>query len=244
MIRDPRINIAAFAALIVAALFAMRSTGALLLLFGYVSLVAVGFGGGVRGWLGDLRRLVPFFVIIVILNGLAVPGEAALSVFGRRVLSVEGVRAGAFFSVRLAVMALALLALVRTTPADAFARGVHALLRPVAPRLARSAAMHGFLAMSFVPLFADEFRRIRVAQSFRGATMGGGFRSRALSVRALVVPLIISAIRRSEQLALVVELRDIRDRMARSMGLASPRPAAVSFGIITLAVIVAAFSVG
>jgi energy-coupling factor transporter transmembrane protein EcfT len=110
--------------------------------------------------------------------------------------------------------------------------------------MAEGAAMHGFLAMSFVPLFTDEFRRVRVAQSFRGASLGGGFRSRVHSVRALIVPLIISAIRRSEQLALVVELRGIRERMARSMGLAAPGPAAVSFALVTLAVIVAAFTAG
>jgi len=157
---------------------------------------------------------------------------------------VEGIRAGAFFGVRLAVMVLALAALVRTTPADAFARGVHALLRPLSPAMADAAAMHGFLAMSFVPLFSDEFRRIRIAQSFRGASLARGVRSRVLSVRTLVIPLIISAIRRSEQLALVVELRGIRTRVSRGMRLPRPRGAAVSFGLLTLAVIVAAFVSG
>lgn len=244
MTRDPRINIGAFVALILASLFALRSAGALVVLFVYVSLVAVVLGGGVRTWLADLRRLSPLFGIIVLLNALAVPGRPALSVFGWNLLSIEGLRDGVFFALRLAVMVLALSSLVRTTPADAFARGIHALLRPFSPGMADSAAMHGFLAMSFVPLFADEFRRIRIAQSFRGASLARGFRSRVHSVRTLVVPLIISAIRRSGQLALVVELRDIRARVSRGMRLPAPRGAALSFGLVTLAVIVAAFAAG
>lgn len=240
---DPRVAIVSLSVVVVAALVGpshLRSMSALLV---YVAVVTVALGGGV-GRLGVVaKRLAPFFVIIIALNGLAVTGEA-VTVFGRRVVSREGVIAGVFFSSRLAVMALAAAALVRMAPPERFALGAHALARPFSPRLARSAAFHGFLAMSFVPLFAGELERIRVAQSFRGASLGGGLRRRLDSVRLIVVPLLLSAIYRSGQLAMVVELRDIRRRFGRGVALAPPRASDLVFLASTLIVVVAAFLLG
>jgi len=241
---DPRIAIITAVALIAAALAGPRSIGAMTALMFYSILVTIVLAGGIPAVMAALRRLVPFVIIILVLNGLAVPGEAALAVFGRRLLSVEGLEAGAFFAVRLAVMALALTALIRMAPPEQFARGVHALIRPLSPGVARSAAFHGFLAMSFVPFFAGEFERIRMAQSFRGGSFTGGFVRRIESVRLVVVPLLLSAIHRSGQLATVVELRDIRTRIGRSLKLASPRSVDFAFLALTLAVILGALRLG
>ena len=94
--------------------------------------------------------------------------------------------------------------------------------------------------MSFVPLFGDEFHRIRHAQSFRGGGLQGGFRDRVDAVRLIVVPLLLSAIRRSEQLAMVVELRGLRVRLASANEFGRPRAGDYAFALATGAVITAA----
>jgi len=171
--------------------------------------------GGVGALGGVGRRLVPLVLLVVVLNGVVAAGEPVVSLAGRKVLSRDGLLAGVFFALRLSAMVLALAALVAAAPPEAIARALHSFLRPVSGRLAEAVAFHGFIASSFVPLFRREFERVRLAQSFRGADMGGGPLRRARAARALVVPLLLSAIRRAEQLALVLELRGLRARIAR-----------------------------
>jgi len=200
--------------LVAAALLAPRSIAAM----GTVAALAALFcaaAGGAGVLLPVARRVVPLFVLVVVLNGAVAPGAAAVTVAGREILSREGLLAGVFFGLRLVAMVLALAALVAAAPPEAIARALHRFLRPFSARLAEAVAFHGFIASSFVPLFAREFERVRLAQSFRGADLGGGPLRRARAARALVVPLVLSAIRRSEQLALVVELRGLRARIAR-----------------------------
>jgi len=227
-------------AVIVAALFGVGATASMVLLFLWVVIVNLVLAGGIRELASHLRRLVPFVAIIVLLNGLAVPGVPAVSVSGYRVLSVEGLVAGVFFAIRLAVMFLALAALLRMVAPEALARATALLVRPFSTRAAGAISFHTFLAMSFVPLFGDEFRRIRHAQSFRGGGMRGGFRDRVDGVRLIIIPLLLSAIRRSEQLAMVVELRGLRERLARANTLGRPRAADYAFALATAAVITAA----
>ena len=82
--------------------------------------------------------------------------------------------------------------------------------------------------------------RIRQAQSFRGANMKtGGIARRATTARALIVPLVLSAIHRSGQLAAVVELRGLRDRVGTALPAGRPGVADVVFVSATAVVLAA-----
>lgn len=75
--------------------------------------------------------------------------------------------------------------------------------------------------------------------------MKGGFRERIGAVRLIIVPLLLSAIRRSEQLAMVVELRGLRARLGRAGSFSPLRAADYAFAFTTVTVIAAAvFAVG
>jgi energy-coupling factor transport system permease protein len=90
--------------------------------------------------------------------------------------------------------------------------------------------------MGFVPLFVDEIQRVRVAQSFRGGNLRGGMLQRAGSLRMWLVPVLMSAVRRSGELALAVELRDTRHRLVDSI----PAPRARAIDIAWLVLVIAA----
>lgn len=236
---DARFGTAAFVAICATALFALSSMQAMTALLAYVVILCFGVGVGIRTLGRHVLRLVPVVAAIVVLNGALLPGDGLVSVAGRTLLTKAGVAAGCFFTLRLLVLYVASVAFLAATPPVEFARGVYSTLRPVSARLANRAAFFGFLVLSFVPLFADEFDRIRLAQSFRGADFSGGLVRRSAAVRALVVPLVLSAIHRSGQLAAVVELRGLRDR--GGVALPSTRPGAVdiAFAATTAAVLVA-----
>src|SRR6188508_906729 len=108
--------------------------------------------------------------------------------------------------------------------------------RRVSPALASRVAFFMFLSIGFVPLFADEIQRVRVAQSFRGGELKGSMLRRAGALRMWLVPVLMSAVRRSGELALAVELRDIRHRLVASI----PPPRMRIVDLVWLLLVVAA----
>jgi energy-coupling factor transport system permease protein len=187
--------------------------------------------------------VAPFALVIVALNAVLVPGEPMVTLGGHRVASREGFHDGIFFALRLAVMLMAVSVLIAGTAPESLAAGVHDLVRRVSPRAARRVALFVFLSMGFVPLFVDEIARIRMAQSFRGGDFSGGVLRRAGSVRAWLVPLVMSAVHRSGQLALAVELRQIPSRLVRTIEVPRTRAAdAVLLLAATVLVIAASWS--
>ncbi len=165
----------------------------------------------------SLRRVAPFAALIVLVNAVFGPGAPVVSIGEVRILSDRGLANGVFFALRLSVMLMSASLLLAAVTPEALARGLHDTARRFSRRAAGHLALFVFLAMGFVPLVADELQRIRLAQSFRaggeGAFSGGGFRRRAEAVRAAMVPLIVSAVHRSGELAMAVELRDVRHRL-------------------------------
>lgn len=238
---DPRATIVWLGAALAVALLVPLSVPALLALNIYL-FALLGISPDGSGALGRVvRRLLVLCALVITFNGVAVRGgEPALQVMGWTLFSQVGLRNGLYFALRLSAMIVGLAALLAHTPPAAMARGVSALLSPFSEKLAHRLAFYGFMTAGFVPLFIDEFERIRVAQSFRGGTLRGGMRDRAASARMILIPLILSCIHRSEQLAAVVELRGLKDRIGRARTSRGLGGSDVVFMLLTLVVLVSA----
>ena len=239
--RDPRFLIGAFV-LIAAVSFMVPTSVGLLLLLAYV-LALYGLAKlPVRALGGTLKTLAFFAVLIIGVNAYFVQGEAIPGTFGY--LSWEGVRSGAYYTLRVAVLLLSVLVFLAAASQETIARGVSALLTPVAPNAARRIAMYGFLSFGFLPLFADEIERIRVAQRFRGGSIEGGLWAKLRGVRLLLVPLLVSAIHRSGQLAMAVEIRNIRSSIDELLEVPAPTFRDYTFAGVTVVVLTFSFLVG
>lgn len=236
--RDPRFLIVGFALIIVSA-FVVPSTWGLLVVCLYVVALHRLAGLPSRSLAGAARIVGPFILIIVVVNAVLVEGEPFTPSI--RFISRRGVASGLHGGVRVLVLYSAAAVFLGLTSAEDFAKGVSSLVRPLSPALARRSAMYGFLSFGFLPLFVDELRRIVVAQRFRGAEIDRGFLNRLIGVRLLVVPLVVSAIHRSDQLAASVELRDVRTKIARILVVERASRTDYLFLIVTLAVLVGAF---
>jgi energy-coupling factor transport system permease protein len=237
---DPRALLIGALLVIVAAMTSVRTLPAMCVLFLFVVMWHAAAVARPARTLRDLRRILPFALLIVAINAVVVPGDPLLVLGGRRVVSAQGLHDGLFFALRLGVMLMAVSLLLASTTAEEMARGIHDFVRPLSPRLAGRAAFFAFLSLGFAPLFVDEIRRVRIAQSFRGADMKGGMLRRAGSVRAWLIPVLVSAVRRSGQLALAVELRDVRARLVQSMPPSRVRAVDVAWLVLVLAVTIAA----
>lgn len=183
------------------------------------------------------RHMALFVLLILLINAVLIAGTP---LFGMSFLSEEGVVRGVYYSLRVVVLYFTVWLFVSVTNQESVATGLAALVRPFNADLARRVGLHGFLTIGFIPLFRDEVTRIRVAQRFRGGGLDGGFVHRAAGARALLVPLLVSAIRRSEQLAMAVQVRGIESTIERVLVIGRPGLLDLAFAVVTLAVLVVA----
>jgi energy-coupling factor transporter transmembrane protein EcfT len=235
---DPRALLFSVLLVVVASVVLVRTLPAMLGLFAFVMIWYAAVARRPASIFALLRRVVPFAAVILVLNALLVPGDALFRIAGHRILSVQGTHDGVFFALRLGVMLMSVSLLLAATDPESLARGVHDVLRRISPALASRVAFFTFLSMGFVPLFVDEIQRVRVAQSFRGGDLKGGMFHRAGSLRMWLVPVLMSAVRRSGALALAVELRDTRHRLVDSIPAPRVRTIDIVWLVLVMAVVV------
>jgi len=209
---DPRLAIAAAVLLMAAAFLTRRTDGQACLLIYLLGLHLLA-GRSPRLIWKQLGRIMMFALLAVVVNALLVKGEPLMRIWGREVMSREGLTRGIYFFLQILVLYLTVVLFLTTTTREDVARGMCALIKPVAPGSAGKFALYAFLSIGFLPLFASEFERISLVQRFRGGGFEGGLMKKIRGVRLLLVPLILSAIHRSSQLAMVVELRGLKQRL-------------------------------
>jgi energy-coupling factor transporter transmembrane protein EcfT len=229
-----------FSLVVLVTLFGLRSGVSLALLSVYLLVLFFLAGGKPTELQTHARRLSWLGGAIIVLNGVFVRGEPMVSIGGTTLLSLQGVLSGGFFALRHVVLYLSMVVLLLMTPPVAFARALFRLCGPFSRRLAGRVALFGFLTLSFLPLFAEEIERVRTAQSFRGASLDRGWLRRLRAARALIVPLVLSALYRSAQLAAVVELRGLKNRIGEAVtlervGVRDLVHAAVAIGVLSAA---------
>lgn len=213
---DPRVKLLAGLLLIVA----VTATSSLVGLTLALALVVAGFvvaGVPVRYALSGVKPMVPFLVLLALLQMLAIPqNDLNTTVLWRWTvitLTARDFVAAALLLLKFAVMVWGLSLLSFTTTTTELTHGTEHLLRPL-QRIglpAHEFALMVNIALRFVPLLATETERLMKAQASRGADFGGGrrlnFVQRMRKLLPLLVPLILSSLRRAEDLILAMEAR-------------------------------------
>lgn len=170
-------------------------------------------------WLADLPfalvlRNVRAFVWLLLITFAAhawfTPGEPveadALAWLG---ITREGLLQGLLFTVRVVAILLVAAVLTLTTAPIELADGLEALLKPFT-RIrvpAHELAMIMVIALRFVPTLVEETDRLQKAQMARGADFTGHLARRARKMMSLLIPLMVSAFRRADDLAVAMEAR-------------------------------------
>lgn len=238
VIGDPRFLIILFAIIVVVTFIIDGVPGLSVILLYVVALHALN-GTATRMIAGMVKKVLPFVVLIITINAYLVDGTAFAFPFS--IFSREGFVAGVYYSMRVTILYLSTILIASMSSQEALASGLASLVKPFSRRLARRVALYGLLSLGSLPVFADELERIRLAQRFRGGGLDGGVARKLKGVRLLIVPLLISAIHRSGQLAMAVELRDIKNTIGRVLILARPGTGDFAIAGITVGVLVGAF---
>jgi energy-coupling factor transport system permease protein len=115
------------------------------------------------------------------------------------------------------LLLLAVVFTASTVPVDA-AEGLQSLLRPL-HRLrlpVQELALLLSLSISFIPLFLDEARTLTRAHRMKRGLTAWGWRDRMAAAVPLMVPLFLSVLRRSDELAIAMESRCYSPGRART----------------------------
>lgn len=161
----------------------------------------------------DTVRPLWFFVFAIFLLHALFPDVPASSSALIPSLTVLGLCRGLFVIWQFICLVLCGAVLTVTTSPEELVGGIDKLLGPL--RLlgvpTHDIAMMISVSLRLMPLLLEELERIKAAQAARGADIGAGrITARLKAAAALPAPLIISAIRRADELADAMEARGYR----------------------------------
>ncbi len=206
---DPRTKLLFLIVYIVMLFVAQTFYGMLLclaLLLATVALARVPFGSVLRSVKGILFILVLTSVLNIFFHG----GEHVLVDLGAASITRESLVFTVFLLLRLFLLVMASAVLTLTTTPVRLTDGLESLLTPLkwikVP--VHELAMVMSIALRFIPTLIDETNRIIAAQKARGADFESGniFR-RVKAVVPILIPLLISAFRRADELGDAMDAR-------------------------------------
>ncbi len=215
---DPRLKILFLIAYIVAIFLAKEFLAlgicAALLVFG-VAFAHIPAGKVLRSVKGVLF-LVLFTAAI---NVLFYRGKTVYWEWGIFTVTFEGIMTSAFLVVRLFLLVICSSLLTYTTTPVALTDGLESLLTPLKwirfP--VHELALIMSIALRFIPILADETDRIMNAQKARGAELdSGGLAKRIRAVVPVLIPLLLSAFRRADELGDAMDARCYTDGKHRT----------------------------
>jgi energy-coupling factor transport system permease protein len=202
-IADPALRLVAILILVVMPLF-LHTISSLLIAAGYLTIILLRSRLPLKFVL-SAGRTIAFFVFLVFILNLIFTRSGD----GTPVL-LQGLSRGIEHSLRILIVYYAALLCIAATSQEEIAVGIAALVAPVSSSAARTFALYGFISLGFLPVFFEEYERIKMVQRFRGGGIGGGVSRKLNGARSILIPLLVSAVRRSAQLGMAVELRNVR----------------------------------
>lgn len=205
---DPRAKLLLLIVYIVAVFLAKNFYGlAVCLIF---LLLAIAFSRvPVRSVLKSVKGIVFLILFTFVLNVLFyTPKEGDAVLFWR--VTVQGLVSASFFALRIIFLVMGSSVLTLTTTPVSLTDGLESLLAPLA--LIRfpvhDLALIMSIALRMIPTLAEETDRIIRAQKARGADFeSGNLISRAKALVPVLVPLLVSAFRRANELGDAMDAR-------------------------------------
>lgn len=205
---DPRVKLFT-TAIFVISLFSFRNIWGFLMatifMFGFIHLSKVPLGYMVKG----LKTIMILMLITMVFNLFLTRGETLVE-FWIFKISKEGVKNAVLMAIRLTYLILGTSVMTLTTTPNQLTDGLEQSMRPLKKIRVpvHEIAMMMSIALRFIPILVEETDKIMRAQMARGADFEtGGLIKKAKSMIPLLVPLVVSAFRRANDLAMAMEAR-------------------------------------
>lgn len=175
-------------------------------LFAAVAAARVPLGSVLR----SVKGVIVILVFTAVLNLFFHGGDYLLVEWGIVHIYLEGVVYTVFFVLRLFFLVMGSAVLTLTTTPVALTDGIESLLKPL--KYIRfpvhELALIMSIALRFIPTLIDETNRIIAAQKARGADFeSGNLFKRVKAIVPILIPLLISAFRRADELGDAMDAR-------------------------------------
>lgn len=207
---DPRIKIVLMVLLIV---FIFLAGNMYSLVFAAVSVFIVLLVSKVpfKLYLKNMKAILPVLIFTAIINMFYGEGEPIVS-FWIFSLTAEGISRAIFMALRIALLIFISSALTYTTTPNDLTDAIEHLLSPLKYLGLKNAvhimAMMMTIALRFIPTLIEEAEKVMNAQKARGADLeSGGLIDRVKALIPILIPLLLSSVRRAYELAEAMECR-------------------------------------
>lgn len=214
---DPRTKLAMTVAALIGSLGASTWYGMLVTLIA-VLIWSVTARVPAQNLLRGLRAVRILFLFTLLFHGLLGTGEPWFA-WGPIAITLNGVLKGLWMSARLALMVIAATVLTSTSSPLHLSQGLDAAFAPL-QRIGiptREFTMIFGISLRFLPILAEEAKRIQEAQMLRGVRYGSNsLASRIRSLIPVLVPLLGGALRRADELGDAMAARAYHSRSERT----------------------------
>jgi energy-coupling factor transport system permease protein len=166
-----------------------------------------------------LKPVIWLVIFTLILQVLFTKEGSLLFELGPLKIYEEGLKQGAFISVRFFLLIIMTSLLTLTTTPIEITDGIETLLHPLKKIHfpVHEMALMMSIALRFIPTLMQETDKIMKAQMARGVEFSSGpIKERVKAVIPLLIPLFVSAFKRAEELAIAMEARGYRGGIGRT----------------------------
>ena len=164
----------------------------------------------IKMFIKTLKPIIPIIIITSVLNALYVSSGDTLVSFWKITITTGGVTTAVYMSVRICILIMCSSILTYTTSPTELTDAIERLFSPLKAIKVdvHSLAMMMTIALRFIPTLIEEAEKIMNAQKARGADLENGkLKDRVKALIPILIPLLISAVRRAYELAEAMECR-------------------------------------
>ena len=208
---DPRLKLVLLIAYIVFVFIAFNFAS-ILLLSVFLLLIIAFSKIPIIDYLKSIKVILPIIIFTSILNAVYVTEGTLLLSFWIINIYDQGIYKAIFMSLRILILVLSSSVLSYTTTPTELTDAIESLLSPLKyiglANAVHSLAMMMTIALRFIPTLIEETDKIMSSQKARGASLeSGGLIKKVKALMPVLIPLLISAIRRAYELAEAMESR-------------------------------------
>lgn len=166
----------------------------------------------VKRYFQNVKAILPVLIFTAVLNLFYGNGGRVLVSFWKFTISDTGVYRAGFMALRILLLIFISAALTYTTTPNDLTDAIESLLSPLKfiglKNAVHTLAMMMTIALRFIPTLVEEAEKIMNAQKARGADLENGrLHERVKALIPILIPLLISAVRRAYELAEAMECR-------------------------------------
>lgn len=160
----------------------------------------------------SIKVIIPIIIFTAILNIFYIKTGTLILSFWKITIWSDGIVKAVFMAARVLILILISSVLTYATTPNDLTDGIERLLKPLKfiglGQAVHTMSMMMTIALRFIPTLIEETDKIMSAQKARGADLeSGGIVQKVKALLPILIPLLISSVRRAYELAEAMECR-------------------------------------